>query len=122
MPAADAVVVAVGVLGGPGGVDGVRADVLAAGGPDGADFGAGVRDADGARLPGGVPGPAKPLLRAGDLPPPRHHRPLRLPLLPRHQAPQLPAQVEKGRRARGSGLWLLAGECGGLLLADKKCM
>jgi len=37
----DAGVVAVGVLGGPGGVDGVRAHVLAAGGPDGADPGAG---------------------------------------------------------------------------------
>jgi len=92
----DAGVVAVGVLGGPGGVDGVRAHVLAAGGPDGADPGAGGRGADGARVPGGVPGPAGQPLRAGDLPPPRHHRPLRLALLPRHQAPQLPAQVEGG--------------------------
>lgn len=91
--AADPGVVEVGVLGEPGGVDGVRAHVLAAGRPDGADPRAGADGPDGAGVPRELPRPPGPLLQPRHLPAPRHHRPLRLPLLPLHQAPQVPEEV-----------------------------
>lgn len=84
-----------GVLGKPGGMDGVRAHVLAAGRPDGADPGARAARADGEGVPGGLPRTPGPLLQPRHQPARRHHRALHLPLLPLHQAPQVPEAVAR---------------------------